>query len=424
MGRMVKDALLQSIEARSKLKVRHEPYWRLIAEGVHLGYRKGKRGGVWIGRVREGAGYRKQVLGNANDVIEATKENYLTFSEAQKSVATLLSDRPIPTEYDVGEAVARYLAWFKINRKSAKVTETVINAHILPSWKSVKLSDLRAEAIKAWHQKLATKPARKRVRSGQAVAYREAPTDDDAKRARKSTANRVLTVFKAVLNKAFEDELVQSHDAWRKVKPFENTDEPIVRFLKTSEATRLINACKPDFRILVQAALNTGARFSEVTGMKVCDFSPDNLSVHVRPSKSGKGRHVPLSPEGVSIFEAASVGKKTEDLLFVRADGSAWGKNYQVRPLLAACKNARIDPPVTFHELRHTYASLLAQAGADLLTISKLLGHADTRITSRHYAHLCDKTLAIAVNRFLPSFANVKKENVTAFTKRGAKRAS
>lgn len=60
---------------------------------------------------------------------------------------------------------------------------------------------------------------------------------------------------------------------------------------------------------------------------------------------------------------------------------------------------------------RHTYACLLAQAGADHPTISKLFGHADTRIMSRHYAHLCDRTLAIAVNLFLPSFAQARKNN-------------
>ena len=73
-----------------------------------------------------------------------------------------------------------------------------------------------------------------------------------------------------------------------------------------------------------------------------------------------------------------------------------------------------VEPAVGFHQLRHTYASLLAQAGADLLTISKLLGHADTRITSRHYAHLCDKTLANAVNRFLPNFGVSPADNVTS----------
>jgi integrase len=100
--------------------------------------------------------------------------------------------------------------------------------------------------------------------------------------------------------------------------------------------------------------------------------------------------------------------------MFSRGDGEPWGKNHQQRPLSEACKRAKIAPPLRFHEARHSYASALAQAGADLLTISKLLGHADTRVTSRHYAHLCDKTLANAVNKLLPDFGAIEPSNVTA----------
>ncbi len=66
------------------------------------------------------------------------------------------------------------------------------------------------------------------------------------------------------------------------------------------------------------------------------------------------------------------------------------------------------------HDLRHIYASLLAQAGADLLTISKLLGHADTRVTSRHYAHLCDTTLGNAVRAYLPGFGHKSEKKIKA----------
>ena len=55
----------------------------------------------------------------------------------------------------------------------------------------------------------------------------------------------------------------------------------------------------------------------------------------------------------------------------------------------------------------------LAQAGVDLLTISKLLGHSDTRITAKHYAHLADKTLALAVTK-LPSFETKTKDGIRA----------
>ena len=125
--------------------------------------------------------------------------------------------------------------------------------------------------------------------------------------------------------------------------------------------------------------------------------------VYVAQSKSDRPRHIPLNPEGLALFKGLVTGKTGDNLLFTRADGREWAKNYHVRPLLKACEVAKIKPALSFHELRHTYASHLAQAGVDLLTISKLLGHADTRITSKHYAHLADKTLAAAVTK-LPSF--------------------
>jgi integrase len=125
--------------------------------------------------------------------------------------------------------------------------------------------------------------------------------------------------------------------------------------------------------------------------------------IYIHQSKSGRPRHIPLNPEGAALFRELVKGKTGGALVFARSDGVAWGKNYHVRPLIDACDKAKIQPSVAFHDLRHTYASHLAQAGVDLLTISKLLGHADTRITSKHYAHLADRTLAAAVTR-LPSF--------------------
>ena len=113
--------------------------------------------------------------------------------------------------------------------------------------------------------------------------------------------------------------------------------------------------------------------------------------VYIAPSKSGKPRYVPLNASGVELFTSLTTGREAKDPMFVRSDGESWGKNHQQRPLLEACKRAKITPPLRFHEARHSYASALAQAGADLLTISKLLGHAETRITSRQYAHLTER---------------------------------
>ena len=63
--------------------------------------------------------------------------------------------------------------------------------------------------------------------------------------------------------------------AWGKVKPFKNVDAARLRYLTIAEAKRLINASEPDFRLLVQAALQTEVRYSELARLTVSDFNPD-----------------------------------------------------------------------------------------------------------------------------------------------------
>ncbi|PKO70920.1 MAG: hypothetical protein CVU20_09295 [Betaproteobacteria bacterium HGW-Betaproteobacteria-14] len=152
-------------------------------------------------------------------------------------------------------------------------------------------------------------PARKRTsRFAKKQQFRDKPVSEDGKRARKSTANRVLTVFKAILNKAYEHELAKDNQAWRKVKAFRKVDEPIIRFLTESESTRLINASQPDMRTLVKAALLTGDRCSEIAGIQAKDFNPENGSVFINPGKSGRDRHVPLNREGMAFFSELAAG--------------------------------------------------------------------------------------------------------------------
>ena len=67
-------------------------------------------------------------------------------------------------------------------------------------------------------------------------------------------------------------------------------------------------------------------------------------------------------------------------------------------------KQAGIDPPVSFHGLRHAYAASFARAGVSLQVIAATLGHADTRTTEKHYAHLQPSFVADTVRANLPDF--------------------
>jgi len=196
---------------------------------------------------------------------------------------------------------------------------------------------------------------------------------------------------------------------------FKESDAARVRYLTVSEAQRLMNAADQDFRKLVRGALATGARFSELAATTVGDFNPDGGgTIHIRASKSGKGRHIVLTEEGLTFFAGLAAGHAVRDRLLPKADGSRWLKSHQTRPMKEACKNAEIDPPASFHVLRHTYASLTIMGGAPLIVVAQNLGHADTRMVEKHYGHLAASYVADAIRAAAPRFGIAAEGNLVA----------
>lgn len=124
----------------------------------------------------------------------------------------------------------------------------------------------------------------------------------------------------------------------------------------------------------------------------------------IRHGKTGLARRVPVNNEGASFFEDMVAERSPGDIVFIQTDGTPWAPMRVSRGLRLACKNAKIEPPIQFRQLRTTYGSLLLNADAPLSTISELLGHKDTRMTRRHYAHLLSEKLKETVDAKLPSF--------------------
>src|SRR5262249_39712590 len=151
------------------------------------------------------------------------------------------------------------------------------------------------------------------------------------------------------------------------------------------------------------AAIFTGCRYGELGRLQVADYQSGSGTLAIRASKTGTSRFVILTDEAQAFFQRMVVGKTSTDLIFARADCRGWGKSHQHRLMPAACYAARIVPPISFHVLRHTHASLLAMSGVPIPIIAKQLGHADTRITERHYAHLSRNYVADAIRAGFPS---------------------
>ncbi|MCH8036155.1 MAG: site-specific integrase, partial [Proteobacteria bacterium] len=254
---------LDTRSARLKLAPRREPYWRSISQGLAIGYRRGKKGGTWVAKhYTSDTGRRFNSLGTADDVADADGANVFDFAQAQERARAWFAQ---VAREDVGEkpagpctvrrAIEEYLDDYKVRSgRALQAMEYGINAHILPELGDVDAATLTTERLRKWHNSLATSPARLRTAKGGQQRYREASDEAEAKRQRKVTANKILTILKAALNYAYYNGNVTSDDPWRRVKPFKKVDEPKVRYLTESEAVRLVNACTPDFRQLVRAA--------------------------------------------------------------------------------------------------------------------------------------------------------------------------
>ena len=310
--------------------------------------------------------------------------------------------------------MADYLTDYK--RRGGKglyIVETTINAHINSTLGDMQAVKLTRKKIEDWHNTLTTKPPRVRSKKGEEQRYRELSQDDDAVRRRRSTANRVLTLFKAALNNAYQRGHISNNDAWEAVKPFRETDTAKIRYLTDKESMRLINVCGEDLRSLVTAALLTGARYGELTALKASDFNSDSGTIQIGRSKSGKARHIVLTDEGKTFFKQVTAGKLASDLAFLKSSGVKWQHADQYRQMNAACEKAKISPAIGFHILRHTYSSRLAMKGVPMQVISTQLGHSDTRMTEKHYAHLAPSYVADTIRSAFGTLGITQSSNIT-----------
>jgi integrase len=248
-----------------------------------------------------------------------------------------------------------------------------------------------------------------RTRNGEQQKHREMTADEDGKRARRATVNRTWAILRAALNHAFREGKVDNDIAWRNLKPFRSVDGARIRYLTIAEAKRLINACDTVFRPVVEAALQTGCRYGELCRLQVHDFNPDSGTLAIRQSKSGKARHVVLSDEGKAFFEQLTVGRSGADPIF----GKVWAKSHQARPMREAIERAKIRPRISFHGLRHTWASLAVMGGMPLMVVAKNLGHADTRMVERHYGHLSENFITDEIRKRAPRFGIKPSRRVT-----------
>jgi integrase len=404
MSGTVRHAQLDSRARRARLKRGRQPHWMaLIPRRVHLGYQRWPedREGRWILRQYQDGKYTSMTLGRADDAERADGELILSFEQALTAARAAANTPRHISRLTVRQAMEAYTEAKRAAGQPVRDLISRTRVHILPVLGATVVEELTSERLRRWLATMASTPAQMRPR-GTKPNYRPEPKTDEDTRRRRVSANRVATYLKAALNFAYDEGHISNRDAWgRRFGTFANVGAARVRFLSIAESQRLINACDADFRPLVVAALLTGARYGELSRLQVADFHPDTGTLAIQRSKTGRPRNIILSDEAAAFFRQHCAGR--DGVMFQRANGTPWPADQQQRRMREACARAKLVG-VSFHILRHTWASLAAMGGVPMTVIAAVLGHSGTRTTVAHYAHLSDSHMRDAIRTGAPKY--------------------
>ena len=165
--------------------------------------------------------------------------------------------------------------------------------------------------------------------------------------------------------------------------PFGKRPKTLPVVLGRQEVDRLLQCTKhPKQRVFLTTLYATGMRFSEAANLRIADIDSQRMQIRITHGKGAKQRQVPLSPRLLSELRTYWKQYKPTSLIF---PGNSADKTYAdttiQKTIKASALAAKIQKDVTPHTLRHSYATGLLEAGVDLLTISRLLGHASFATT-------------------------------------------
>jgi len=223
-----------------------------------------------------------------------------------------------------------------------------------------------------------------------------------------ASVNRELACLKTMLAKAVEWGKLETNPA-AKVKKFREGPGR-ERYLTPEEARRLVDAASPAIRPVLVVALNTGMRRGEILGLKWSNVDLVKGFIFIEDSKSGKPRRIPTNGTVAAVLGALP---RLSEYVFYNPETKT-----HLRGIAGAFTKAREDAElkgVRLHDLRHTAASWMVAAGVDLVTVSKILGHASIQMTMR-YAHPTPENMRLAVERLgdLQERARQKADTVQA----------
>jgi integrase len=278
----------------------------------------------------------------------------------------------------------RYMPFVKGYKKSWESDDSYLRNHLLPAFGKKYLDEITKRDVIAFHHGM------------------------KAKNYAEGTANRCLILLRYALNLAVRWEIPGiTTNPTKDVPLFEDHAGKKERYLSKEEAQQLFEAVRVSENTMLQYIIPmlilTGARKREVLDAKWEDFDLTRRQWRIPVTKLGRPRHVPIS-EGVLQLLASVPHDPSHPWVFANPKTkipyvSIFG-SWNTARSRAGLADVRI------HDLRHSFASFLVNAGRSLYEVQKILGHTQVKTTQR-YAHLSQETLIDAANAAMNSMSGM-----------------
>jgi len=230
------------------------------------------------------------------------------------------------------------------------------------------------------------------------------------------TVQYVFSTIRRVWNDAKAKGIIAEDCPTKKIR-LDRFDNKRARYFSHEEADRFLKELLTRNESLWKIALislHCGLRFGEIANLRRGDIDTRRKIIGIRDSKGGFARHGRMTEEVRRIFSDMETGKR-EELLFTDSNGNRMRRPSKIFTAVidALGFNEGVTDArqkITFHSLRHTYASWLVDRGVGLYDVQRLLGHRSSVLTER-YSHLSDSRLTEDVKELERGIRQARRKN-------------